>query len=117
MKEVDWETAVKAVRAPERGEAYWQAFPERVLAELRARPHPVSDRADCLAALGWAGKLALACLVTALGLSQTGMPRAVSRAVVRNEIEFRHLTERVQANLGRLMRDEHGLHKLVEDQS
>lgn len=38
MKDFDLESKVKAVRVPERDEDYWEAFPRRMLTELRSVP-------------------------------------------------------------------------------
>jgi hypothetical protein len=117
MNDFDLKSKIKAVRAPERGAEYWEAFPDRVLAELRAAPvHAPAPQSD-LSGLWWIGRLALACLALTFCLWQSGMPRALSHALRQDEMAFRQSVTRVHDNLDRLMQDEHGLHRLIEDHS
>jgi hypothetical protein len=116
MKDFDLESKVKAVRVPERDDDYWEAFPRRVLAELRRVPVERPARRAFLPGLLWGGRLALACLMLGFCLWQSRMPRALSHALLKDEQELRQSVARFHHNLGRLMQDEHGLHKLIEDQ-
>ena len=44
------------------------------------------------------------------------LPKAVSYALLRNERELRATLVQFPNHLSKLMQDEHGLHRLVEDQ-
>jgi hypothetical protein len=116
MKDFDLESKVKAVRVPERDEDYWEAFPRRVLTELRAVPAERPARRAFMPGLWWGGRLALACLMLAFCLWQSRMPRALSHTLLRDEKELCQSVTRFHNNLDRLMQDEHGLHRLVADQ-
>jgi hypothetical protein len=48
-------------------------------------------------------------------LWQSRLPKTLSHALRKDEREFRQSVARLDNNLGRLMRDEHGLGKLIED--
>jgi hypothetical protein len=116
MKDSDLESKIKAMRVPERGEDYWEEFPQRVLAELRAAPVERPARRDFMGGFLLAGRMALACLMLGFCLWQSRMPKALSHALIKDEKELCHSVERFHDNLGRLMQDEHGLHRLIEDQ-
>ena len=116
MKDFDLESKVKAMRVPERDENYWEAFPQRVLAELRTLPVEQPARRSSLSGLWWGGRLALACLMMAFCVWQSRMPVALSRTLHKDEMELCQSVARFHNNLDRLMQDEHGLHKLVADQ-
>ena len=116
MKDFDLESKVKAVRVPERDEDYWEAFPRRVLAELRRVPAERPARRAFMPGLLWCGRLALACLMLGFCLWQSRMPMTLSHALRKDEQELRQSVTRFQNNLGRFMQDEHGLHRLIEDQ-
>ena len=57
MKDFDLESKVKAVRVPERDEDYWEAFPHRMMTELRSVPWsgPCGGRScrGCCGVAGW----------------------------------------------------------------
>ena len=116
MKDFDLESKIKAVHVPERDEDYWQAFPRRVLTELRAIPAERPARRAFMPGLLWGGRVALACQMLGFCLWQGRMPRALSHALLKDEQELRQSVARFHHNLGTLMQDEHGLHKLIEDQ-
>jgi hypothetical protein len=116
MKDFDLESKMKAMRVPERDTDYWEAFPQRVLTELRAVPAERPARRCFTSGLWWGGRLALACLMLIFCLWQNRMPRALSHALLNDEKELRQSVARFQNNLGQLMQDEHGLHRLVADQ-
>ncbi|MGP8198586.1 MAG: hypothetical protein ACLQU4_03685 [Limisphaerales bacterium] len=115
MKDFDLELKVKALRVPERDEDYWQAFPNRVMRELRRAPEQPARRVF-MPGLMWGARLALACVMLGFCLWQSRMPATLSHALRKDEKELRQSVERIHDNLGRLMQDEHGLDKLVEDQ-
>jgi hypothetical protein len=117
MNDFDLESKLRALRVPERGEDYWEAFPGRVMMEARRasaqRPAPQPFRAG----LPSLGRLALACLMLGFCLWQSRMPGALSHALRKDEQQVRQSVERFHNNLGRFLRDEHGLHQLIEDPS
>ncbi|MGD0813589.1 MAG: hypothetical protein ABSA83_08310 [Verrucomicrobiota bacterium] len=115
MKDFDLESKVKALRVPEREEDYWQTFPDRVMKELRRAPERPARRVF-MPGLMWCARLALACAMLGFCLWQSRMPATLSHALRKDEQELRQSVERIHDNLGRLMQDEHGLDKLVEDQ-
>jgi hypothetical protein len=115
MKDFDLESKVKSVRVPERDGDYWEAFPRRVLAELRAVPAVRPARREFVPGLLWCGRLALACLMVGFCLWQSRMPRELSHILREDQKELRQSMAQFQVNLCRLMQDEHGLEKLVED--
>jgi hypothetical protein len=115
MKDFDLESKVKALRVPERAEDYWQAFPDRVMRELRRTPERPA-RQVFMPDLRWCARLALACMMLGFCLWQSRMPGTLSHALRKDEQELRQSVDRIHDNLGRLMQDEHGLDKLVEEQ-
>jgi hypothetical protein len=117
MKDFDLESKVKAVRVPERDKDYWEAFPQQVLTELRRAPVEQPAQRAFMPGLLWAGRVALACLMLGFCLWQSRMPGTLSHALRKDEQELRQSVARFHNNLGRLMQDEHGLHKLIEDPS
>jgi len=117
MNNHDLESKIKALRVPERGEEYWESFPERVLAETRAAPAEQPAPRVIWPGLEWMGRLAVACLMLGFCFWQSPLPRELARAVRQDEMRFHQDMQRFESNLARLMRDEHGLHQLVEDPS
>ena len=117
MKNFDLESKVRNLRVPERDEDYWEAFPRRVLTELRSLPAERPAQRAFMPGLAWSGRLALACLLVGFCLWQSRMPKALSHALLKDEQELRQSVARLHNNLGTLMQDEHGLHKLIEDKS
>jgi hypothetical protein len=116
MNDFDLEAKIRSLRAPQREQEYWEQFPDRILRETRRVP-PQSRVASFLPELLWGARMAVACLALGFCLWQSGLPKNFSRALVRDEKELRRSVERLHANLGRLMQDEHGLHRLVDEQS
>ena len=116
MKDSDLQSRLNSLRVPTRNDEYWEAFPETVLAELRATPVERPSEHTFEPGLFWFGRMALACLMVSFCLWQSRLPKTLSHALRKDEREFRQSVARLDNNLGRLMRDEHGLGKLIEDQ-
>jgi hypothetical protein len=117
MKNFDLESKIKSVRVPERDAAFWQALPQRVLARTQAAPKPPAPRAPLRYSLFTIlnSQLALACLVLGFCLWQSRMPQAISRVLRQDEREMRQAIAQFHGRLDLLLRDEHGLHNLVQD--
>ena len=115
MKNFDLESMVKSLRVPERGEDYWESFPQQVLMAARHVPAEQPERQAWMPRFALSFGLALLCLFAGFGVGQTRMPQAVSYALL-NGHELRRNVAQFEARVGRLMQDEHGLHRLVEDQ-
>jgi hypothetical protein len=117
MKNFDLESKIKSVRVPERDGEFWQTLPQRVLAKAQAAPEPKTHAAPFRHSLFTVlnSQLALACLVLGFCLWQSRMPQAVSRVLLQDEQEVRQTLDRFHGRLDMLMRDEHGLHNLVQD--
>jgi hypothetical protein len=106
MKDFDLDSHLKSMRVPERDEEYWADFPQTVLAEARvvpARQRPVF----CF----FLPELVTVCLVAAFCIWHGGLTRSLSR----DERQLRATLVRLPNNMSRLMQDEHGLHRLIED--
>lgn len=116
MNDSDFKSQIKALPVPQRGEDYWEAFPDRVVAELQAGPAPRARSYLPRLELTWLVRVAFACLLIGLCLCESRAPHAFSQALHHNEQQLRQTVERFDHNLSRLMADEHGLHRLVEDQ-
>ena len=54
-------------------------------------------------------------MLLGLCLWQSRMPQALSRVLLNNEREMRQALAQFPARLDTLMRDEHGLHNLIQD--
>jgi hypothetical protein len=64
----------------------------------------------------WGFGAALACLVAVLCLGRSRMPKTLCFALLKNEKELRQTVRQFPGHVRALMQDEHGLHKLIEDQ-
>jgi hypothetical protein len=117
MKNFDLDSELKSARVPERNGVFWDAFPRRVLAELRAAPAAPPARARTMSRLAWSLGAALACLAAGFCLGQSRMPRTVCCALRENGKELRRTVRQFPVHVRILMQDEHGLHKLIEDPS
>jgi hypothetical protein len=116
MSDFDLDSEIKSIRVPPRDQEYWDDFAGRVMARARTAPVTSTAQESFAAGLWWAVRLAMACLMLEFCLWESGMPRHVSHVLRRDEQQLRQSVARLDSDLGRLMRDEHGLHKLVEDQ-
>lgn len=116
MKNFDLDSEVKALRAPERDEEFWDTFPQRVLTELRSTPPPASIPRAAPSRLVWTTVWSLAGLAFCLCLGLTHTPRAVCFALIQDERNLRRSIQVFPDHVRTLMQDEHGLHQLVADQ-
>jgi hypothetical protein len=114
MNDADLKSRIKSLQVPQRDEEYWNSFSGQVLMQLR---QPVVQRApepSLMARVGWNASFALGCFAACFCIWQayTG---PVSHAISKQQNEIRHALLRVHNNLSKVMRDEHGLHRLVEE--
>ena len=114
MNDFDLKSLVESLRVPEREGDYWESFPNQVLMELR---RPVLQRVpepSPAARFGWNASFALGCLAACFCLWQayTG---PVSHVISKQKGEIRHALLHFHDNVGKVIRDEHGLHRLVEE--
>jgi len=110
----DLKSLIQSLHVPEREGEYWDSFPDQVLRQLR-RPVPErSPEPSPIARFGWNASLALSCLAASFCLWQayTG---PVSHVISKQQREIRHAVLHFHDNIGKVMRDEHGLHRLVEE--
>jgi hypothetical protein len=117
MKPFDLESKLKSVRVPDPGEEFWQTLPERVLARAQAAPAPDSPARPRRHSLFTIqnSKFILAVLAVVVCLWQSRLPQAVSRLVWQDGRQTRLAIAQLPGRLDTLMRDEHGLHDLVQD--
>ena len=115
MNDFNLDSELRKARVPERGEEFWGAFPERVMAELHATPAVPATRAAPPHRMAWNFGLALACVAVGFCLWQTRMPQTFCYALIQKEREMRQEVRQFPTHLRALMDDEHGLGKLVED--
>lgn len=115
MKNVDLESKIKSMRVPERDGEFWEALPQRVLAKAQAapEPQPQSFHFSLFATLSL--KFALAGLVLGFCLWQSRMPQAISHQLLKEQREMRQALAQFPQRLDNFMRDEHGLHNLIQD--
>jgi len=115
MKKFDLDSELKALRVPERGRDFWEAFPRSVAAELRAAPRFTPARTTFRPRLVWGLAAGVACLAAALCLGHE-TPKTLYCVLLKDEKELRQTVRQFPAHVRALMQDEHGLHKLIEDQ-
>jgi hypothetical protein len=116
MKNFDLDSELKGLPVPERGEAFWEMFPQRVLEELRATPAPAPLRRTLMPRLAWGFGVALACLVAGFCLGHTRAPKRFCYVLLKDENELRRTVQQFPSHVCGLLQDEHGLSKLVEEQ-
>ena len=120
MKDLDLESKIKSVRVPERDGEFWQALPQRVLAKAQAAPGPApgaipSPLFDHSLFTLLNSRFALAVLLLGLCLWQSRMPQAISHQLLKEQREMRQALAQFPQRLDNFMRDEHGLHHLIQD--
>jgi hypothetical protein len=117
MKPLDLESKLKSLRVPDPGEEFWEGLPRRVLARARTDPAPDAGVWPARRSLPAVLKLriALAVVAAAFCLWQSRLPQTVSRLLWQNGRQTRLAIAQLPERLDTLMRDEHGLHDLVQD--
>jgi hypothetical protein len=118
MKRIDLESQIKSVRVPERDEEFFRDLPQRVLARAQAAPEPSPlPRSFSFSLFAiQTSKFVFPAVVLGFCLWQSRMPQAAFRALQEDRQEVRVALAQVHSSLDTLMRDEHGLHYLVQDQ-
>ncbi len=120
MNDSELEKKLKAVRVPERPEEYWEAFPQRVLAELRAAPAARRPESRWQPRLAWGFALAAACLLIGfiIGHRQVGRDREVdSFAWLQNESALREVLTLFPNRVRAIIQDEHGMQLVLSEQA
>ncbi|MGZ4965283.1 MAG: hypothetical protein ACXWIU_03870 [Limisphaerales bacterium] len=114
MNDSDLKSLVESLRVPEREADYWDSFPNQVLTQLRRPAVNRAPEASPAARFGWNASFALGCLAACFCLWQayTG---PVSYVISKQKGEIRHALLQFHDNIGNVIRDEHGLHRLVEE--
>jgi hypothetical protein len=116
MKKFDLDSELKVVRVPEREQEFWDAFPRRVMAELRGASATQPVRTPWLPRLAWSFVPALACVAACFCLWETRLPKMLRYTVIQDERELRQTVRQFPVQIRAFMQDEHGLGKLIEDQ-
>ena len=116
MNDFDLDSKLKALPLPERGADYWEMFPRRVLAGARATPGERFQPA-WWPRLALGGGMALASLVIGLCLSPGGScPLKVVFHATQNARSFHRELAQLPQRARALMRIDHGLRSLIEEQ-
>lgn len=116
MKNFDLEKQMKSLRVPEREEEYWETFSKNVMRSAQRRAAEQPARNAFVPRFAWSFGLATACLFAGFFLTKAGLPQKFSHTIAHRTVQIRHDMTQIHAGLNRLMQDEHGLHRLVEDQ-
>ncbi len=117
MKHIDLESQIKSVRVPERDEEFFRDLPQRIMDRAQAAPEPaLRPRSFSLSLFTiQALRFALPALVLGFCLWQSRMPQAAFHALQKDRQEVRLALAQVHSSLDTFMRDEHGLHNLIQD--
>ena len=116
MKNSDLDSEIKRLRVPERGQEFWDAFPDRVLAELRAGPVSSPLREPSMPEYAWGLGVALACVILGFSFGQSGVPKRLYSAVAQHERKLSQSVRQFPSHVCALMQDEHGMWVVMEDQ-
>lgn len=117
MKKLDIDAQIRALRVPQKEDDYWKTFPGRVLVEADRRPVSRLERRHEAPGMFWLGRVALACFAVGFAACQAHVPQAMDKAWQKDEKQLHQAVIRFEKNLSQVMQDEHGLHRLIEDQS
>jgi hypothetical protein len=116
MKRFDLDAELRSARVPERGEEYWENFPQRVALELQSTEPQASAPNAWLHLMTWSGGAAVACLALALTLGFSSAPKVISCAMLHNKQEIRTTLTQFSERVETLMQNEHGMQWLLADQ-
>jgi hypothetical protein len=116
MKDSEINSELKSLRVPERDPEYWDTFPERVTAELRSAPSMPPARPPVWPRLAWSSGWALSCLAAVFLLGHSRAPKSLCYALLKDERDLRRSIQHFPDHVRTFMQDEHGLHRLIEDQ-
>ena len=116
MNDFDLDSKLKALHVPERDADYWEMFPRRVLARTRVLPARNASRA-WRPRLAWGGGIAFALLVISFS-SCPGLrcPIQTLACAMHNVKAIRMELARLPQQARALMRIDHGMPSLIEDQ-
>lgn len=114
MNDSELQRQFKSLRVPNRDGDYWNSFPDQVLAQLRKPELQRAPEPSRFAQLSWNVSLALSCLVAFFCIWQT-CSGSLSHVISKQRKEFRQAVLHLDENMRKVMRDEHGLHRLVEE--
>ena len=115
MNDFELDSKLRAARVPSRGDDYWERFPRRVAAQLRAAPAPAPAPVSWLPDWAEACAVAFACLAIAFCAWQSGA-HSFCRLLLNDQKEIRLALVQFHDDVRTIMLDEHGLHKLVAEQ-
>jgi len=113
MNDSELERRIRATRAPERPEEYWEDFPQRVMSRAATRRNEAPQREPWLAAAAWGTGLALACVMLGFGIGQSDR-QAVCRLVRDGQNLSRKLDAAPNA-LGAIMQSERRMRFVIAD--
>jgi hypothetical protein len=116
MNNSELERKLKAARVPEWAEEYWDAFPRRVMSQLkRSSPRRVAGR-YWMPRLAWASGV-LVCLGVALGIAHRSRSDKAdtSLALLQNEKVVREVLSLFPNRVRAIVQDEHGLQLVLSD--
>ena len=126
MNDSELDKTLQAARVPERPDEYWEAFPQRVLGELRAAPaeRPVVTRPErrWQPRLAWGFGLAAACLLIGVvsfnfGLRQGRNGKPDAFAWLQNEHALREVLTLFPNRVRAIIQDEHGVQLVLSEQA
>ena len=119
MNDAELDRQLKAAHPPERAEPYWDEFPARVMARLRAAPERRSITQSWRLRFAWGLGVALACLVIGFAFGHWyGRARATdSYALVKNGKLLREVLTLFPNRVRAIIQDEGGLHLMLSEQA
>jgi hypothetical protein len=114
MNDSDLKRQFKSLRVPERQDDYWDSFPQQVLRQVRRNEIQRGPAPSLFVRFGWNASFALGCLAACFCVWQAYCG-PVSHAISKEKREVRQALLHFHDNLDKVMRDEHGLHRLIEE--
>ncbi|MCX8091381.1 MAG: hypothetical protein N3I86_10730 [Verrucomicrobiae bacterium] len=120
MTDRELDAQLRALRPPERDPDYWEWFPRRVLAEVRAGARPRPRRRGLMRVvprLAWASGLSLVAAVAVLCVeSPRQCPVRVAVASLKSFARLPSDLAQLPESMRALMRVDRGLGSLIEEQ-